>query len=397
SRTVVRPLMRIVIRTGMREILIAFALLLVISVSLAVQSVGLSMALGTFLAGVLLADSEYRYQLQFDIEPAKGIFLGLFFIAVGMSVDLGLIAKEPWVVLGFTLTAIVLKAGILFGLARAFGMKNKDAVLFTITLAQVGEFAFVIYGLGLEQGTLNQRGHNMLNTIVVVSMLTTPLLFFAYSKIQTGKALPKEDEPIEPQGPVIIAGIGRFGQVVMRILFARGIQPVVIDRDPDILEFLRIRGWKCYYGDATHLPLLEKAGIANARLFVLAINDPQAAVFIARMVHQRWPNLPIVVRAHARTDAYDFLDMGLNPIREVFHSSLEGARQSLMALGETSAIATSAVRRFQEHDEALIERLRPVRNDQKKLLDVVAQARQDLRTILTAEMDKEGEDEAKKQ
>lgn len=397
SRTIVRPIMRIIVRTGMREIFIAFALLLVLAVSLAVQSVGLSMALGTFLAGMLLADSEYRYQLQFDIEPMKGLFLGLFFIAVGMSVDLSLIAEEPWLILGFTLAAIALKAAILYGLARAFGMKSGDATLFTIALAQVGEFAFVIYGIGLEQINLHYRGHNLLTTIVVVSMLTTPLLFFAYSRFQTRReAAAMEDEPIEEEGQVIIAGIGRYGQVVMRILFARGIRAVLIDRDIEQLEFLRMRGWKCYYGDATHMPLLEKAGIANARLFVLAVNDPTAALFIARQIRERWPHVPIVARARARTDAYEFRDMDLRPIRETFFSALEAARQSLIALGASPGVATRAARRFQEHDEDLVERLRLIRNDQEGTLSMIAEARQDLKTLLSTEMDKEEEEPEKK-
>lgn len=393
SRTIVRPAMRIIVRTGMREIFIAFSLLLVIGVSLAVQSVGLSMALGTFLAGVLLADSEYRYQLQFDIEPAKGLFLGLFFIAVGMSLDLKLIAQEPWTIFGFALIAIALKAAILYALARIFGLNNRDAVLFTIGLAQVGEFAFVIYGIGLDSQLLRAQGFNLLNTIVVVSMLSTPVLFALFSRLQDNKTEDKDDEPIESQETVIIAGVGRFGQVVMRILYARGIRAVLIDRDPDQLQVLRERGWKCYYGDASHLPLLEQAGIKNARLFVLAINDVKAATFIAKRVRDIHPNLPIIVRARGRPDAYDFRDMDLHPIRETFHSALEGARQALLALGENNVVATRAVRRFQAHDEELLEQLRTVRYDQKKTLSMVMQSRQDLETLLTVEMEKdEGEE-----
>jgi glutathione-regulated potassium-efflux system ancillary protein KefC len=397
SRTIVRPMMRIVARTNMREIFIAFSLLLVLAVSLAVQSVGLSMALGTFLAGVLLADSEFRYQLQSDIEPAKGLFLGLFFIAVGMSLDLSLIAKEPWTIFGFTLLAILLKALILYVLALMFGLRNRDALLFTIGLAQVGEFAFVIYGIGQANQLLRPEGFNLLNTIVVVSMLSTPILFALFARWRARREPDKDDEPIESPETVIIAGVGRFGQVVMRILFARGVRAVLIDKDPDQLQFLRERGWKCYYGDATHLPLLEQAGIGKARLFVIAINDPQAARFISSRVHENYPELPIVVRARGRPDAYELRDIGLRPIRETFHSALEGARQALIALGESTAIATRAVRRFQAHDEELLERLRPIRNDQKTLLSLTAQARQDLETLLTAEMDKEeGEEEPEK-
>lgn len=397
SRTIVRPLMGIIVRTGMRELFASFSLLIVIAVALAVQSVGLSMALGTFLAGMLLADSEYRYQLQFDMEPVKGLFLGLFFIAVGMSVDLPVIAREPGLIIGVTLGAIVLKAVILFALARAFGMKAGDATLFTIALAQVGEFAFVIYGVGLEQGSLHARGHNLLNTIVVASMVTTPLLFYVFAHFQTREgAAPSEDENIDEdeRGPVIIAGIGRFGQVVTRILYARGLRAVLIDRDIEQLEFLRQRGWKCYYGDATHLPLLEKAGIANARLLVIALNDPQAAIFIARKVREAWPQLPIVVRARARTDAFEFRDLDLQPIRETFHSALEAARQSLIALGEPPAIATRAMRRFRAHDEELLERMRAIRHDQEGTISMIAQSRQDLQTLLTTEMDKDDAESA---
>ncbi|MEZ0238392.1 MAG: cation:proton antiporter, partial [Methylophilaceae bacterium] len=393
SRTVLRPVMRVIAETGMREIFVAFSLLLVIGVSIAVQSVGLSMALGTFLAGVLLADSEYRYELRLDIEPVKGLLLGLFFIAVGMSVDMSLIVKAPVLILGLALLLVLVKAAILYGLGRLFHLASRDALLFAVGLSQVGEFAFVIFGIGLSQGSLDRETYNVLNAVVAVSMLTTPLLLVLYDRFAGLQAAPPDDDAIEEENPVIVAGFGRFGQIVGRVLLAHGIPATLIDKDPNQVELMRSFGWRCYYGDASRLDLLQQAGIAKASLFVIALDDPHAALETARLVKERWPEVPIVARARSRTDAFDFHELGIEPIRETFHSALEAARQALVALKVSASGAARIVRQFDRHDQELMERALKVRHDREALIDLTEQGRQDLKVLLAAESGDLEEDE----
>lgn len=385
SRTLLRPLMRVVAQTGMRELFVALALLLVIGVALAVQAVGLSMALGTFLAGVLLADSEYRYELQLDIEPAKGLLLGLFFIAVGMSVDVQLVLQQPLLIVGLGVGIVALKVALLFGLARVFGIGTADAGLFAVALSQIGEFAFVFFGLALTQGTLDRPTYNILNAIVAVSMLLTPLLFLVYQRV--GRLALRNRTPDEIHGgnPVIVAGFGRFGQVVVRLLNARGYRTTLVDHDPNQVDLVRSFGWQVYYGDAGRLDLLEQAGIAEAELFVIAIDDPQAALRVASIVRERWPDLPIVARARSRTDAYEFRDLGIDAVRETFHSALEAATQALQALGEPAHSAWRMARQFEQHDRAVLEEMRRVRHDRDAVMSVSEQGRKDLATLLSHE------------
>ena len=385
GRTILRPVMRVIAQTGMREIFFAFSLLLVIGVAIAVQAVGLSMALGTFLAGVLLADSEYRYELRLDIEPVKGLLLGLFFIAVGMSVDISLIANSPATIIGLALLTVLVKTAVLYGLGRLFRLAPWDALLFAVGLSQIGEFAFVIFGIGLAQGTLDRDIYNTLNAIVAVSMLTTPLLLVLYDRFAKRQLDQREEERIEEENPVIVAGFGRFGQIVGRVLLANGTPATLIDKDPNQVELMRSFGWRCYYGDASRLDLLEEAGIAKACLFVNAIDDPPTALATARLVRQRWPDVPIVTRARSRTDAFDFRELGLNPIRETFYSSLEAARQALQILGESAASAAKIIKHFERLDLEQLELTRKVRHDRKAVLSITEQGRQDLQALLAAE------------
>jgi monovalent cation:proton antiporter-2 (CPA2) family protein len=289
SRTVLRPLMRIVAQTGMREIFVAFSLLLVIGVSLAVQAVGLSMALGTFLAGVLLADSEYHYELRLDIEPVKGLLLGLFFIAVGMSVDLSLLTRQPETIVGLALLLVLAKILLLLALGHGFKLPFRDALLFGVALSQIGEFSFVIFGVALAQGTLPRAQYDLMNAVVAVSMLMTPLLLIAYDRLVKLECKERPQDGIEESNAVIIAGFGRFGQIVGRVLIANGISATLIDKDPNQVDLMRSFGWRCYYGDASRLDLLEEAGIAQARLLVIAVDEPTAAMNIAKLAKQRWP------------------------------------------------------------------------------------------------------------
>ena len=392
SRTVLRPVMRIVAQTGMREIFFAFSLLLVIGVSMAVQSVGLSMALGTFLAGVLLAGSEYRYELRLDIEPIKGLLLGLFFIAVGMSVDVSLVAERPGTIVGLALLIVAAKAVILFGLGKLFKLHRRDALLMAVALSQIGEFAFVIFGVALSQSLLSKESYDLLNAVVAISMLVTPLLLLVYNRFVTRDCGERPREVIEESNSVIIAGFGRFGQIIGRVLMANGISATLIDNDPNQVELTREFGWKCYYGDASRLDLLKEAGIAQARLFVIAANDPAAAMAMARLVQERWPEVPIVVRARSRTDAYELRERGLHPVRETFHSSLEAARQALVALGESSSAAAKIIKHFERHDLEQFETAYKIRHDRQAVLDLSEQGRRDLKALLASERNEEARD-----
>ena len=385
SRTVLQPLMRIVAQTGMREVFFAFSLLLVVGVSIAVQSVGLSMELGTFLAGVLLANSEYRYELRLDLEPVKGLLLGLFFIAVGMSVDLSLLVSQPEVIIGLAVLAVLVKMGILFGLARLFDLARRDAFLMAAALSQVGEFAFVIFNVALGKQLLPRPTYDLLNAIVAVTMLATPLLLLIHERLLRTDASTRAPDHIKGSNAVIIAGFGRFGQIVGRVLLANGTTATLIDNDPDQVELMRQFGWNCYYGDASRLDLLEEAGIAQAKLLVIAINDPAAALAMTRLVQRRWPQVHIIARARSRTDAFEFRELNLQPIRETFHSSLEAARQSLLALGENTASAARIIQHFEQHDSEQLDAMRKVRDDRQAVLNITQQGRQDLKALLTAE------------
>ncbi len=385
SRTVLRPIMRAIAQTGVREIFVAFSLLLVIGISLAMQSVGLSMALGTFLAGVLLADSEYRYELRLDIEPVKGLLLGLFFIAVGMTVDLTLVANQPLLIFGFALLIVAIKFLVLMGLGWVFKYPLRDKLLFGFSISQIGEFAFVIFGLALAQASISRETYNILNAIVAVSMLTTPVLLLVYDRFLGLQCSERPKDAIPENNSVIIAGFGRFGQIVGRVLVAKGITPTLIDNDPNQVDLMREFGWRCYYGDASRLDLLEEAGIAEAKLLVIAVNDSEAALEMAKLVKERWPGVAIVARARSRTDAFDLRELDLNPIRETFYSSLEAARQSLLAIGETASAAENIVRQFEKHDLAQLEATLKIRHDRKAISSLMEQGRQDLKTLLQME------------
>lgn len=388
GHTLLRPLLRYIANTRLREIFIAFSLLLVLGIAALMEWVGLSMALGTFLAGVLLADSEYRHELELDIEPFKGLLLGLFFIAVGMSVDVGLFARAPDAVLGLALGVVALKLALLVPLARLFGVRRGDGLLFAVVLSQAGEFAFVLFGAAGAQRLLPRATVDLLNAAVAASMLATPLLVVAYERLlvpRLGAQPRRAADAIEAKNPVIVAGFGRFGQVVTRLLNARGIQATVIDRDPNQIDLVRRFGWKAYYGDVTRLELLEAAGAAEAKLMVIAVDDVEAARKAVRLARERFPNLALVVRARGRTDAFEYAELGVPAIRETFDSALEAGERALRALGVGAHTAHRYAQRFRRHDEAETARLAAHRNDQKQLIAMTQKARRDLEQLLRDE------------
>jgi glutathione-regulated potassium-efflux system ancillary protein KefC len=384
GRVLVRPVLRFVAEARLREVFVGFSLLVVLGTSTLTEWAGLSMALGAFLAGVILADSEYRHELELDIEPFKGLLLGLFFIAVGMSIDLGLFLRAPWLVLGIALGIVVLKFAILAPIAQLFGYCNRaDAGTFAVALSQAGEFAFVLFGAA--GSLLSRETTAILNAAVAVSMLTTPFLFTLYERLKLQRPEERPADTIRESNPVIVAGFGRFGQVVMRVLRGLDIGATVIDHDPGQIDTVRRFGWKAYYGDATRMDLLESAGAAQAKLLLVAIDDAEAAMRLVKRARRYFPDLPIVVRAHSRTDAYEYVEMGVPAVREVFGSALDAAGRVLGTLGYSEREVESILRRFKEYDEQQIVRNAPHRQDPKRLIELTEQGRRDIAELLAAE------------
>jgi len=382
-----RPLLRVVAGTGQREVFIGFALLLVLGIAALMESLGLSMALGSFLAGVMLAESEYRHELELDIEPFKGLLLGLFFIAVGMSIDLGLFVRAPLLILALALGVVALKALLLYPIARFFGYcAPADAFVFALSLSQVGEFAFVLFaaaGKILPRATLD-----VLNAVVAVSMVATPLLMILYERViapRLARGAEREADVVDEAVPVVVAGFGRFGQVVTRVLNGLGIRATLIDHDPNQIELVRRFGSKAYYGDATRLDVLEKAGVARARLLVVAIDDNVAALRLVREVRGRYPGLKIIARAHGRSDAFEYLDIGVPAVREMFGSALEAAEAALRALDFGPMAARRVVTRFRRHDEEMLAEQAPHRGEIKELIALQQRGRDDLERLLRSE------------
>ncbi len=382
-----RPLLRVVANTGQREIFVGFALLLVLGIAALMESVGLSMALGSFLAGVMLAESEYRHELELDIEPFKGLLLGLFFIAVGMSIDLGLFLRSPLLILALAAGVVALKALLLYPIARFFGYcAPADALVFAISLSQVGEFAFVLFAAAgniLPRPTLN-----VLNAVVATSMVATPQLMIQYERAvapRLARSAEREADVVDEAHPVVVAGFGRFGQVVTRVLNGLGIHATLIDHDPNQIELVRRFGSKAYYGDATRLDVLEKAGVARARLLVVAIDDNVAALRLVREARKRYPMLKIIARAHGRSDAFEYHDLGVPAVREMFGAALEAAEAALRALDYGALAAHRVVTRFRRHDEEMLAAQAPHRGELKELIAMQQRGRDDLERLLRSE------------
>ncbi|MBO4121941.1 glutathione-regulated potassium-efflux system protein KefC [Cupriavidus gilardii] len=383
GRYLVRPALRFIARTGMREMFTAFALLLVVGIAAMMEAVGMSMALGTFLAGVLLADSEYRHALEADIEPFKGLLLGLFFMAVGMSIDFGVMAQQPWQVLGMVAAVVGAKVLVLRLMAPRFEIARGQRLLFALLISQAGEFAFVVFGVARSAGLLPEDIAALLVLVVALSMVTTPLLLLAYDQIvapRAGKLRQRPDDTIEPQdNPVLIAGFGRFGQIIGRLLYAQGIGVTVLDHDPDQIDFLRQYGFKIFYGDATRMDLLEAAGAQKAKILVVAVDGMDESLELIDRVRQRFPHLRIYARARHVSHIYLLKDRGVELFeREMFEGSLRLGRSVLEGLGLDPAEARAAAMKFRRHNIAAIDRFYPHYTDQKAMVSLARQARDEL-------------------
>ncbi|HBK57138.1 MAG TPA: glutathione-regulated potassium-efflux system protein KefB [Xanthomonadales bacterium] len=390
GRYVLRYLFRAVAKARMVEVFSAAALAVVVGTAWLMETVGLSMGLGAFLAGMLLADSEYRHELESHIEPFKGLFLGLFFIAVGMSIDLGVIGSEPArIAIGVGLL-LGIKAILLYGLGRLARLDNGDAMRLGVLLAMGGEFGFVVFAESFKYGLIDAAWRDLLVVVVGVSMAVTPMLLIVVSHWlarHPARVAPREFDQIGPGHPrVIIAGFGRVGQIVGRMLTAQRIPFTALENSPEQVDFSRRFGNKIYFGDPARPDLLRAAHVEHAEIFVLTTDNPEANLRTARMVKRLFPHIRIYARARNRQHTFKLMDLGVDGVvRETFHSSLELGRQVLEALGVAPEQARERMQRFLAHDEALLQEQYLVYDDDAALVASAHEALRDLVGLFDAD------------
>jgi len=394
GRWLLRPLLRVVARTGVAEAFTAAALLTIIATALLVKQTGLSMALGAFLAGVLLADSEFRHELEADIEPFKGLLLGLFFIAVGMSANLGLVAGQPGALLAVTFGFLLIKIVAVLVLGKLTRHPGDSSFRLGFTLPAGGEFAFVLFTLAARQRILDEATADLLILAVTLSMILGPLLLAFYDIYLQSWLSPVAERPFDPiearENRIIIAGFGRFGQIVARVLRARRIRFTALDANQTQVDFVHRYGNKVFYGDATRLDLLRAAGAGQAEVFVLAINDVEASVRVAELLRDHFPHLKVFARARNRQHAFRLMDFGVRYlIRETYVSSLELTTAVLETLGETRTDAVNVVRLFRQHDEKTLVAQYAMKDDEAKLIASTRESAQQLAHLF--EMDQQEE------
>jgi glutathione-regulated potassium-efflux system protein KefB len=392
GRYLLRPVFRIVAKTGLREVSTATALLVVIGTAWLMELAGISMALGAFLAGLLLADSEYRHELESQIEPFKGLLLGLFFISVGMTADIRLLFAQPLLVLGLTALLILLKLPLLMLLGRLPGGLNaRSALRLGVVLAAGGEFAFVVFQMARDQGLFESHLHSLLVLVITLSMAVTPLLVLLVARLCKVKEQPREVPPeyreIDSDAPrVVIAGIGRMGQMVARVLRAQRVPFIALDTEVDTIELSRSLGsMPIFYGDPLRPEILHAAKTEQAEYFIVATDDPEISLQTTELVRRLYPHMKIIARARNRQHVHRLLDAGALPIRETFHSSLEMSRQVLLGLGLDEAQANQRIKRFQQHDEEVLEAQHRVYNDKAAVLQTAREARAELETLFDAD------------
>ncbi|PSL35351.1 monovalent cation:proton antiporter-2 (CPA2) family protein [Chitinophaga ginsengisoli] len=389
----VRPLLRMVAKTRVRELFTAFALLLVVAISVLMSLVGLSPALGAFLGGVVLANSEYKHELESDIEPFKGLLLGLFFMAVGASIDFKLVLSMPWVILGLVVSLMVLKAIILLVLGRVFRISIEQNLLFSMALSQVGEFAFVLLAFTQQNNILPTRMVSIMTAVVALSMALTPLLLLIYERIiQPRLSQPntetntREADEIQEKHPVIIAGFGRFGNIVGRFLRVNGIKATILDLDSDRVDALHNLGVKVYYGDASRRDLLEAAGAADAKIIIVAMDTVEQTLDVVKIVRKHFPHLQMLVKAEHIPDTYELMDLGvLHIYRETLDTSLRMGADALQMLGIRAYHAHRNISTFRKQDEKALKGLSAIRNDKKLYINTVKERIEEIEKLMANE------------
>jgi monovalent cation:proton antiporter-2 (CPA2) family protein len=386
GRYLLRPILRVVAETKVGEAFTAATLLVVIGTALLVSGVGLSMALGAFVAGLLLADSEYRHELEADIEPFKGLLLGLFFMSVGMTVNIGVLREQPLTIAALVGGLLLVKGLLLWGLARATGHAPENARGLAFALPQAGEFGFVMFAMAVSHGIMSPSLSQTLVIVVTISMIVSPLLMALQANVlepRLARPAQRQFDRIESSDSrVIIAGFGRVGQIVGRVLRMRRIAFTALEANVGQVDIVRRAGSKVYYGDASRLEMLQAAGADRAEIFVLAIDDIDASVRTAELVRRHFPHLKILARARNRQHALHLMDLGVRYLmRETYLSSLDMARQTLQSLGMSRADAAESIRRFDGHDKKLLQQQREVRDDEQKLIQTAAQAAKELERL----------------
>jgi monovalent cation:proton antiporter-2 (CPA2) family protein len=395
GRLLLRPVLRIAASTGIPEIFTATALLVVIGAALLMEFAGLSMVLGAFLAGMLLADSEYRHELEADIGPFKGLLLGLFFIAVGMSVNIGLLLQDPGTILLMVFGLMFLKAAVLFPLARVFGIcDTKGAMSLAVVLAQGGEFAFVLFAIVARDGALDAALMDQMILAVAVSMLMTPIAFLINERLtnkMSNKVEPAYDEFDGGHNLVIIAGFGRFGQIVGRLLAVVNQTFTALEIDSSQVDVVRRYGNTVHFGDASKLELLRAAGAQHAKLFVLAIDDIEASMRTAETIRRHFPHLTIIARARNRRHEYHLMDLGIEHIfRETLLSSLAMSERVLNDLGLDQKETRNIIEMFRERDEQLIREQHAVQHDEEMVIQSAKDTARELELLLKNDQKSDG-------
>ena len=382
GRYVLKPIFRGIAYARTKEIFTAASLLLVLGIAALMNAIGLSMALGAFLAGVVLADSEYRHELEADIEPFKGLLLGLFFISVGMTVDYGLLASQTFTVVAGAFLLIAVKMVVLYGLGRVGKLGNESSLNMAATISQGGEFAFVLFGIGAESGLIPTATSGLLVLIVTLSMAFTPLVLALHNRFLLPRlrpAKPPYDNVKDDHNQVIIAGYGRVGQIPARVLKLEDFDFTALEHDPEHVSTVLKYGVKIYYGDASRLDLLEAAGAKRAKVFILAIDDVEGSVRTAEIVRTHFPHLKIFARARNRSHAYRLIELGITLIyRETFATSLEMARDVLKALDFTQEEADESVRCFRVHDERMLMEAHKIHKDEQALINFSKKSAEEL-------------------
>lgn len=386
GRKVLHPLFGWIATLGNRETFTAAALLVVVGATLLMEAVGLSASLGAFLAGVVLADSQYRHELEADLEPFKGLLLGLFFMAVGMEANLGLLLEQPLRLLAITGGLLLVKFVALLVIGTVAGRGASSTRKLALSLAQGGEFAFVIFQLARQQALMPSALSDLLTLAVTLSMLAWPLLVMLDDKLVSRmldhQPAPPFDPIAETDNPVVIAGYGRVGQIVARVLTVKRIPFTVLEADPQQVDYVRRFGNEVYFGDASRLDLLHAAGVEKAKVFVLAIDDVEASLRTAELVHRHFPGVEIHARARNRMHAYRLMDLGVSKIlRETWHSSVAMSEAVLIDLGFTAEHARRTAQRFAEHDEETLRKQYAIYDDETQFAQSVQQARAELRNL----------------
>jgi len=392
GRYLLQPIFRAIAKTRLPELFTAAALLLVIATAVLMTKVGVSPALGTFVAGVVLARSEYRHELESDIEPFKGLLLGLFFMAIGASIDFALIGGAPGMILGLTATLIVAKLLVLAVLGRAFKLSLDQNFLFSSSLAQGGEFAFVLLSFAVSSHVVGKEVAAILIAVVALSMAAAPVVMLINEKLLQPRLGCKESaetqaDEIEVERPVIIAGFSNFGSITGRLLRANGVHATVLDHDSDRVDLLRKLGLEVYYGDASRPDLLHAAGADQAQLLILALDQSDKALQLVETAKKHYPHLKILARAHDRTEAYDLLDAGVDRVfRDKLDSSLKLGVDALRLLGFRAHQAHRAAQTFRRHDEKALRELAEMRHDKKLYIGTARQKIEDLEELLLADL-----------